>query len=167
MLQLRRPATSEETIALLQPPAMPPSSILVQAQRAMDLKTLKLELLERIALLDDEARLLALKRLLDAARGYGIPNEHLGIVLEGEERYIKLEDRSYSVDEVRRLMEKAVEAKGSPPGKRLRASRFSRTAAAFTLTPCLYRQTTSSELMRSTTALGVSSRSLIPLFVTR
>ena len=32
----------------------------------MDLKTLKLELLERIALLEDEARLMALKRALDA-----------------------------------------------------------------------------------------------------
>jgi hypothetical protein len=31
----------------------------------MDLKTLKLELLERIALLEDEPRLLALKRLLN------------------------------------------------------------------------------------------------------
>lgn len=31
----------------------------------MDIKTIKLELLERIANLDDEARLLALKRLLD------------------------------------------------------------------------------------------------------
>ena len=70
----------------------------------MDLKTLKLELLERIALLEDEARLMALKRLLDSPRGYGIPNEHLSVVKEGEEPYIKLEDRSYSADEVRRLM---------------------------------------------------------------
>jgi len=38
-----------------------------------DLKTLKLELLERIAILDDEARLLALQRLLDSPRGYSIP----------------------------------------------------------------------------------------------
>ncbi len=75
----------------------------------MDLKTLKLELLERIALLEDEARLLALKRLLDSPRGYGIPNEHLSVVKEGEEPYIKLEDRSYSAEEVRRLMEKLVD----------------------------------------------------------
>lgn len=53
----------------------------------MDIKTLKLELLERIALIDDEARLLALKRLLDAPRGYGIPNEKLSVVKEGEEAY--------------------------------------------------------------------------------
>ncbi len=77
----------------------------------MDLKTLKLELLERIAMLDDELRLLALKRLLDAPRGYGIPNEHLSVVQEGQEGFIKLEDRSYSADEVRRIVEKAVDAK--------------------------------------------------------
>ncbi len=40
----------------------------------MDLKTLKLELLERIAWIDDQERLLALKRLLDAPRDYGIPD---------------------------------------------------------------------------------------------
>ena len=74
----------------------------------MDLKTLKLELLERIALLDDEARLLALKRLLDSPRGYGIPNDHLSVVKEGEEQYIKLEERSYSADEVRRLMKELI-----------------------------------------------------------
>ena len=71
----------------------------------MDLKTLKLELLERIALLEDGTRLMALKRLLDAPRGYGIPNDHLSVVKEGEEPYIKLEDRSYSAEEVRKLME--------------------------------------------------------------
>jgi hypothetical protein len=38
----------------------------------MDIKALKLELLERIAALDDESRLLALKRLLDLPRGYGV-----------------------------------------------------------------------------------------------
>ena len=90
---------------------MPSRLSLVQAQRAMDLKTLKLELLERIAMLDDEMRLLALKRLLDSPRGYGIPNEHLSVVQEGQEDYIKLEDRNYSADEVRRIVEKAVEAK--------------------------------------------------------
>lgn len=71
----------------------------------MDLKTLKLELLERIALLEDETRLRALKRLLDSPRGYGIPNDHLSVVREGEEPFIKLEDRSYSAEEVRKLME--------------------------------------------------------------
>ena len=70
----------------------------------MDLKSLKLELLERISLLEDEARLMALKRLLDAPRGYGIPNEHLSVVKEGQEPYLKLEDRSYSAAEVRILL---------------------------------------------------------------
>ncbi len=79
----------------------------------MDLKTLKLELLERIALLEDEARLLALKRLLDSPRGYGIPNDHLSVVKEGEEPYLNLEDRSYTVEDVRQLVDKLMKAKES------------------------------------------------------
>ena len=78
----------------------------------MDLKTLKLELLERIALLEDEPRLLALKRLLDLpavqAGGpltYAVPGDHLTVVREGEAPYLKLEDRLYTVAEVRALVE--------------------------------------------------------------
>ena len=67
----------------------------------MDLKTLKLELLERIALIDDEMRLHAIKRLLDAPRGYGIPNEQLSVVKEGEEGYVR-----GSVDELVELIRK-------------------------------------------------------------
>jgi hypothetical protein len=80
----------------------------------MDLKTLKLELLElleRIALLDDESRLLALKRLLDLPAGkaggpptYAVPGDHLTVVREGEAPYLKLEDRLYTADEVRALV---------------------------------------------------------------
>jgi hypothetical protein len=71
----------------------------------MDLKTLKLELLERIALIDDEARLLALKRLLDAPRGYGIPNEQLSVVKEGEPGHQQDLSRSYTWTEVQQLLE--------------------------------------------------------------
>lgn len=73
----------------------------------MDLKTLKLELLERIALIDDETRLYAIKRLLDAPRGYGIPNEQMSVVKEGEEPYPRIEDRSYTAEEVRKMFETA------------------------------------------------------------
>lgn len=79
----------------------------------MDLKSLKLELLERISLLEDEARLLALKRLLDAPRGYGIPNEHLSVVKEGEAPYFKLEDRSYSAEEVRKIVDDILRSKAN------------------------------------------------------
>ena len=75
----------------------------------MDLKSLKLELLERIALLDDEERLLALKRLLDAPRGYGIPNENLSVVKEGTTPYGDLEDRRYTAQEVRALLDEVRE----------------------------------------------------------
>jgi hypothetical protein len=83
----------------------------------MDLKTLKLELLERIALLEDEPRLLALKRLLDLPAGqaggpptYTLPGDHLSVVREGEVPYLKLEDRMYTADEVRALVEEVLRA---------------------------------------------------------
>ena len=71
----------------------------------MDLKTLKLELLERIANLEDEARLLALKRLLDGPPSYAVSGDHLSIVREGQAPYLKLEDRMYTADEVRKLVD--------------------------------------------------------------
>lgn len=66
----------------------------------MDLKTLKLELLERIALIDDEARLLAIKRVLDAPRDYGIPNEKLSVVKDPSGT-----ERTYTWPEVQRILE--------------------------------------------------------------
>ena len=72
----------------------------------MDLKTRKLELLERIANLEDEARLLALKRLLDGPPTYTVPYDHLSIGREGQAPYLKLEDREHSAAEVRAMMEK-------------------------------------------------------------
>jgi len=74
----------------------------------MDLKALKLELLERIANLDDESRLLALKRLLDGPPLYSMPGEHLSVVREGEAPYLKLEDRMYTAAEVRALVEEVL-----------------------------------------------------------
>jgi hypothetical protein len=86
---------------------------LEEALPAMDLKTLKLELLERIANLDDEARLLALKRLLDGPPTYAVPgvrytSDHLTVVREGEAPYLKLEDRLYTAAEVRALVEEVL-----------------------------------------------------------
>ncbi|MBK9074728.1 MAG: hypothetical protein IPL77_07035 [Flavobacteriales bacterium] len=66
----------------------------------MDLKTLKLELLERIALIDNEERLLALKRLLDAPRGYGIPNEKMSVVKDPSGTV-----RTFTWKEVQRILE--------------------------------------------------------------
>jgi hypothetical protein len=71
----------------------------------MDLKTLKLELLERIANLDDEARLLVLKRLLDGPPTYAVPGDHLTVVHEGEAPYLKLENSLCTASEVRALVE--------------------------------------------------------------
>ena len=74
----------------------------------MDFKTLKLELLERIANLEDEARLLALKRLLDGPPAYAVSSDHLSVVREGEAPYLKLEDRMYTAAEVRKLVEEVL-----------------------------------------------------------
>lgn len=71
----------------------------------MDLKTLKLELLERIALLEDEPRLLALKRLLDGPLTYSIPSEHLSVVKEGAGAFIPKDQQTFTLDEVRAIVD--------------------------------------------------------------
>ena len=71
----------------------------------MDIKTLKLELLERIALIDDETRLKALKRVLDSPQGYGNPNETMSVVKEGEEPYLPIGQETFSLQEVRSIVE--------------------------------------------------------------
>ncbi|MBK9276393.1 MAG: addiction module protein [Flavobacteriales bacterium] len=71
----------------------------------MDIKTFKLELLERIALIDDEERLLALKRVLDSPRGYGISNERMSVMKEGEAGFIPKGQQAFSLDEVRAIVD--------------------------------------------------------------
>jgi hypothetical protein len=66
----------------------------------MDIKALKLELLERIALIDDESRLLVLKRILDLPRGYGVANEKMSVVKEAEEPYVTPDHRMFTFQEV-------------------------------------------------------------------
>lgn len=66
----------------------------------MDLKTLKLELLERIALIDDEERLLAIKRVLESPREYGLLNEKLSVVNDATGT-----ERTYTSEEVKRILE--------------------------------------------------------------
>jgi GTPase SAR1 family protein len=64
--------------------------------------------LERIANLDDEVRLLALKRLLDGPPTYAVPGDHLSVVREGAAPYLKLEDRMYTAEEVRKVVEEVL-----------------------------------------------------------
>lgn len=71
----------------------------------MDLKTLKLELLERIALLEDEPRLLALKRLLDGPPTYTLPSEHLSVVKEGGADYLPEGQKLFTLEEVRAIVD--------------------------------------------------------------
>ena len=63
--------------------------------------------------MEDEARLLALKRLLNGAPSYALPcvryvSDHLSIVREGQAPYLKLEDRMFTAEEVRKLVDEAL-----------------------------------------------------------
>jgi len=42
--------------------------------------------------------------LLDGPPTYTVPSDHLSVVREGEEPYLKLEDRMYTAEEVRKLV---------------------------------------------------------------
>jgi len=66
----------------------------------MDLNALKLELLERIVELDDPDLLSAIRRVLDAGETGAGPN----VVEEGASRYLRLNDRTYTAEEVRDLL---------------------------------------------------------------
>mgnify|MGYP000857363186 FL=1 len=71
---------------------------------AMDTRTLKLEVLERIALIDDADRLLELKRLLDAPRGYGVPNTRLSVVQEELARFLPAGRDQFTAEEVQAII---------------------------------------------------------------
>lgn len=70
----------------------------------MDIKALKLELLERIALIDDGDRLLALKRMLDGPVGYAQPGSRLSVVQEEMARYLPSGRENFSAGEVRAII---------------------------------------------------------------
>jgi hypothetical protein len=62
----------------------------------MDIHSLKLHLLQQIIATDDPAILEKIRRILDEAEG--------NVVAEGEAPYFKLEDRMYTADEVRTML---------------------------------------------------------------
>ena len=66
----------------------------------MHLARLKLQLIQQIIATDDMAVLEEIRKILDEAEGT--------MVAEGEAAYFKLEDRMYSADEVRAMLEKVV-----------------------------------------------------------
>jgi hypothetical protein len=70
----------------------------------MDTKALKLEVLERIALIDDEDRLLEVKRLLDGPRGYGVPNTRLNVVQEELARFLPAGRAHFTAEEVQAII---------------------------------------------------------------
>ena len=66
----------------------------------MDLAHLKLQLIQQLIATDDPAVLEKICRILDEAE----PN----LVAEGEAPYFKLEDRMYTADEVRAMLEEVL-----------------------------------------------------------
>ena len=52
--------------------------------------------------------MLALKRLLDGPPTYAVPGDHLSVVREGAAPYLKLEDRMYTAEEVRKVVEEVL-----------------------------------------------------------
>jgi hypothetical protein len=62
----------------------------------MGLPSLKLHLIQQIIATDDPAVLEKIRRILDEAEG--------NVVAEGEAPYFKLEDRMYTADEVRAML---------------------------------------------------------------
>ena len=66
----------------------------------MDLPALKLQLIQQIIATDDPAVLEEIRRIFDEAEG--------NVVAEAEAHYFKLEDRMYSANEVRAMLEEVV-----------------------------------------------------------
>lgn len=86
---------------------------------AMDLDTLKLHLIGRIASMDDEARLLALKRVLDGPHTYDPPSEHLTVVKESAPPYEGHVPGTYTREQVQRILEEDRNHRGSPAAPEL------------------------------------------------
>ena len=68
-------------------------------------------------MIDNEAHMLALKRVLDTPRDHGIPNEHQSVVKEGELTYFKLENRAYVAAGPRALVELVLQGGSSGSGE--------------------------------------------------
>src|SRR5690606_31713670 len=73
----------------------------------MDLASLKLQLIQQIIATDDPAVLEKIRRILDEAD----PN----VVAEGEAPNFKLEDRMYTADEVRAMLEEVSRSSSEIP----------------------------------------------------
>jgi uncharacterized secreted protein with C-terminal beta-propeller domain len=73
--------------------------------KAMDTRALKLELLEKLAALNDESKLVEVKHVLDGTDAFELSDPELSLVSERYEQYKRGEAKTYSWDEVQRMLE--------------------------------------------------------------
>lgn len=70
----------------------------------MDIRTLKLELLEKLAALNDQEKLEEVKHVLDGIDGFELSDAQFSIVNERFEAYRRGEARTYTWEEVQRML---------------------------------------------------------------
>ncbi|MGV9012560.1 MAG: hypothetical protein ACOH13_08205 [Flavobacteriales bacterium] len=71
----------------------------------MDTRALKLELLEKLAAVNDAATLVEVKHTLDGTDAFELTDQELNVVSERFEQYKRGEAKTYSWDEVQRMLE--------------------------------------------------------------
>lgn len=71
----------------------------------MDTRALKLELLEKLAAVDDEAKLVEVKHVLDGTDAFELSDAELNVVNERFEQYKRGDAKTYTWEEVQRMLE--------------------------------------------------------------
>jgi hypothetical protein len=71
----------------------------------MDTRALKLELLEKLAAENDAEKLAEVKHVLDGTDGFELSDEQLNVVSERFEQYKRGEGKTYTWEEVKRMLE--------------------------------------------------------------
>lgn len=71
----------------------------------MDTRALKLELLEKLAALNDQGKLEEVKHVLDGTDGFELSEAQLSVVNERFEAYQRGEARTYTWEEVQRMLD--------------------------------------------------------------
>lgn len=70
----------------------------------MDIRALKLELLEKLAALNDQEKLEEVKHVLDGTDGFELSDAQFSVVNERFEAYRRGEARTYTWEEVQRML---------------------------------------------------------------
>ena len=71
----------------------------------MNTRSLKLELLEKLAAVNDEAKLVEVKHVLDGTDGFELSDAELSVVSERHEQYKRGDAKTYTWEEVQRMLE--------------------------------------------------------------